>query len=169
MKCLTGEAHKVMEILVEGLEYGGKGKKIDNSNGVFMAVHVEFVNKFNDGIYGDVFSVAHYYEQNGDLMRDPDMEFLRNNGKFYPIYFRQDGFPGKDQEVLVFDADGHVTGYRKKIQADMTRFANKTWMPNIREQQKLEMKRKDTINAKTTIRNDADILDEQEEVNAQGM
>jgi hypothetical protein len=143
MKHLTGEAQKVMEFLVEGLEYGGKRKKIDNSNGTFMPVHVEFINRFNDGIVGDVFSVAHYYEQNGDMMRDPDVEFLRNNGKFYPIYFRQDGAGGKDQEVLVFDIDtGHVNGYRKKLQADITRFCNTLWMPNIKEQQRLIFSKK---------------------------
>ncbi|RPI56245.1 MAG: hypothetical protein EHM49_00720, partial [Deltaproteobacteria bacterium] len=111
MKALTGEAHKVMELLVKGLEWDADDsskmhKKIDNSNGTFMSVHVEFINRYNNGIVGDVFSVAHYYEQNGDMMRDPDVEFLRNSGKFYPIYFRQDGAGGTEQEVLIFDDEG---------------------------------------------------------------
>lgn len=142
MKSLTGTAHKVMELLVEGLNDVEAHQTIDNSKGTFMAVHVEFINKFNNGIVGDVFSVAHYYEQNGDMMRDPDVEFLRNGGKFYPIYFRQDGAGGKDEEVLSFDDDGHVQGYRKAMQADIASFCQ-IWMQNIKEQQGLTFQKKE--------------------------
>ena len=141
MKSLTGKAHQVMELLVEGLNDVGAHQTIDNSKGTFMAVHVEFINKLNNGLVGDVFSVAHYYEQNGDMMRDPDVEFLRNGGKFYPIYFRQDGAGGKDEEVLSFDIGGHVQGYRKALQADIASFC-KMWMQNIKEQQGLTFPKK---------------------------
>ncbi|RPI55964.1 MAG: hypothetical protein EHM49_01275 [Deltaproteobacteria bacterium] len=167
MVALTGRAHKVMELLVKGLEWdvddsSKMHKKIDNSNGTFMAVHVEFINKHNNGIVGDVFSVAHHYEQNGDTMRDPDVEFLRNSDKFYPIYFRQDGAGGTEQKVLVFDGEGHVTGWRPKMQAEIASFCNQVWMPNIKRQQGLTFLKREP-NAKSPIRNDAYVLDEQRE------
>lgn len=38
------------------------------------------------------YSLTHYYEQNGDMMRDPDVEFHRDEyGRWFPLSFQQDG------------------------------------------------------------------------------
>lgn len=55
-----------------------------------------------------VYSMTHYYEQNGDMMRDPDMTFYvdREQGLIVPMTFRQDGCPFAPYGVLyqeVFD------------------------------------------------------------------
>ena len=47
--------------------------KIDNSDGVFMPLSVEFL--YNMGKY-EVYSFSHYYKQNGDMCPDPDMTFF---------------------------------------------------------------------------------------------
>ena len=66
---ISTSAKKVMDRLTLGLEAPGAHKKIDNSPG-FMAVHIENVGSCE---LGPMFSIAHYYEQNSDLMKDPDM------------------------------------------------------------------------------------------------
>jgi hypothetical protein len=130
MKAVGKFAENVLKTLVSGLNDVGDHKKVDQSGGAFMAVCVEFVGKCK---LGDLFSVAHYYEQNGDLMRDPEMVFLRGaDGRFYPTYFRQDGGLCIEQE----SADVEKGTFRPAMQAEHASFAG-LWMKNIREQQHL--------------------------------
>lgn len=97
-----------------------------------MTVHVEHVTKCSLGV---IYSVAHYYKQNGDMMRDPDMQFIKGgDGEYYPISFWQDAPPIRN-EVVVWE-DGEITGWMGKEQAELATFAN-TWMKNIKEQQGL--------------------------------
>ena len=133
MEAINKTAKKVMDLLVEGVDIDASdSKKIDNTKGVFMTVHVEAVGKCNLGL---LFSVAHYYKQNGDLMRDPDMEFIRGgDGQYYPISFWQDS-PLVRDEPLDWE-DGEVVRYDAKRQTALVTFAN-TWMKNIKEQQGL--------------------------------
>jgi hypothetical protein len=94
---------------------------------------------------GDLLSVCHYYEQNGDLMRDPEVVFLRRelknplSGKsvtyFFPTSFQQDNL-GIYQELVRFDDKGKFSGLADTQQNQCTKFCN-TWMENIRQQQKL--------------------------------
>ena len=133
MKAINQQARKVLDILTEGTDIeASESKKIDNTKGAFMPVHVEVVTLCN---LGQIFSIAHYYEQNGDLMRDPDMEFIKGgDGEYYPISFWQDA-PLIRNEVVVWK-DGEITGWMGKEQAELATFAN-TWMKNIKEQQGL--------------------------------
>jgi len=133
MKAINQKAKKVMDTLTEGVDHIGDHKKIDNTEGTFMAVHVECVAKCS---IGEIFSVAHYFEQNSDLMRDPDMEFIKGgDGKYYPISFWQDAPPKRD-EAVEWGEDGEITGLKSKLQAELATFAN-MWMKNIKEQQGL--------------------------------
>lgn len=139
MKALNKTAIKIMIKLTDGLTSENSHKKIDNTDGVFMPVVVEWIGNIENTGSGDIYSVAHYGEQNGDLMRDPEMTFwegndLDGNRAFYPISYRND-YMGTDQESALF-SDGKLTGYRVRMQADQTSFAN-TWMKNIRHQQGL--------------------------------
>jgi Domain of unknown function (DUF6908) len=53
-------------------------------------------------------SVAHYYEQNGDLMRDPELTCeISPDGTFYPVNFTQDNV-GAYHEAVFVDATGRV-------------------------------------------------------------
>lgn len=131
MKSLSKTATQVFLSLIEGLHSPGDSRKIDNTDGTFMAVHVELIHQNQHGRH---FSIAHYYEQNGDLMCDPDMTFLvTSDTQVFPMTFRQDGYFQINQ-VAVFFPDESLR-YYPKMQADITRFAN-TWMKNIRNQQK---------------------------------
>ena len=132
MKYLNKKAKKIMDKLVDGLTEEGGHKKIDNAGPTFMPVVVELLR---DCELGKIYSVTHYYEQNGDAMRDPDMEFIKaKDENYYPIYFRQDGVPGLEQEVLIYNDNGQIAQYRPKLMNDLARFGN-TWMQNIKEQQ----------------------------------
>ena len=130
MKALNLQACAVMDKLTEGLLDTGAYRKIDT--GSFMAVNI---NLLYHRPCGTVFSVSHNYEQNGDLMADPDMTFLKalTDGKWYPLTYQLDGL-GLYQESVVFTPAGEIQGYKRKLQADHASFAN-LWMKNIKNQQ----------------------------------
>jgi len=132
MKTLNQTSTATLNKMVSMME--NSYTKIDNANGSFMPVSVEVV--FENDKYMIV-SVAHYYDQNGDLMADPEMCFiqLKGMGLFMPSYFKQDGFLGREQESVLFE-DGIIKGIRTKMQAEHTEFAN-MWLRNIKNQQKL--------------------------------
>jgi hypothetical protein len=135
MNYINKKAKKVMDKLTDGVTPDNSHRKIDNAKGCFMAVSVEYLHELSlHNQNFPVYSVTHYYEQNGDMMRDPDMEFFRDGqGNYYPIYFRQDNL-GLVQEVLIFDEEGNVKQFRPKLMRDLASFAG-TWMENIRQQQ----------------------------------
>jgi len=55
---------------LEGMDVGGH-QKIENKPYMPLSMDV-----LADTEYGRVISIAHNYVQNGDLMADPDMQFL---------------------------------------------------------------------------------------------
>jgi hypothetical protein len=131
MKALNVKATSTMDKMVSMLVEGYI--KIDNTGGSFMPVSVEQIfenEKFK------IFSVAHYYEQNGDLMSDPEMCFIHIKavGSYLPSYFKQDNI-GVEQESIIME-NGEIKGYSPKMQADHVAFAN-MWLRNIKNQQNL--------------------------------
>ncbi|WP_333887348.1 DUF6908 domain-containing protein [Sphingobacterium siyangense] len=90
----------------------------------------------------DLYSLCHYYEQNGDLMQDPEMCFLvtdNRNGfnadfgklKIAPYMFQQANL-GIYQDSIKIE-NSKLTKFLRKQQKQQTDFAN-TWLTNIREQ-----------------------------------
>ena len=133
MKHLSIEGKKVMDILTYHISNYEARKIQNNPSKSIMAVHIEMINKIKQG---PIYSVAHYYEQEGDLMKDPDMTFLRGaDGQYYPLSYQQDGL-GIFQDAIEWDDQGDIKSFRPKMQADMVIFANE-WMKNIKDQQKL--------------------------------
>lgn len=127
LKPLSMQAERIFRKLVQGLNQG-EARKIDTTSGTFMPVNIEW-------LYDQVYSIAHYWTQNGDLMSDPRMEFMVFGEKVYPVHFRQDGMPACENEVLYHDEQGNLKIRNIKVQKDIAGFAN-TWMKNIKEQQK---------------------------------
>ena len=79
-------------------------------------------------------SVCHYYEQNGDLMRDPEMVFnvhLDLHGTTFPAYFRQDGTFAREDEVF-FEENGKKL-YHPKMLKSLKSFS-RTWAANLKAQ-----------------------------------
>ena len=107
----------------------GKYAKINNSN--YSPVSVE---KLMDiPTFDTHFVISHTTVLNGDLMRDPEMEFVTRNGKYYPITYRQN-YLGIMQEALIYTNDGTPIKYRQDLMRDLAEFANE-WMLNIEQQQ----------------------------------
>ena len=131
MRTLNKQSTQTMNKMVELLEDGYI--KIDNTCASFLPVSVERI--FESEKYR-IISVAHYYEQNGDLMADPEMCFINIKavGSFLPSYFKQASI-GMEQESIIME-NGEIKGYRAKMQADHTSFAN-MWLRNIKNHQNL--------------------------------
>jgi len=132
MRKLNKQSTQTMNKMVEMLEDGYI--KIDNNTGSFMALSFEQIfenEKFK------IYSVAHYYEQNCDLMADPEMCFIldKTSAEYFPSYFKMDGFLGREEESVLIE-HGTIKGLRTKMQADHTTFAN-MWLKNIKYQQNL--------------------------------
>jgi len=138
MKQLNQQATKVFNILIEGMKRPGDGKKIDNADGAFMAVHVDFIHANEHGKH---FAIAHHYLQQGDVMNDPEIVFLlaATDNQVYPLTFRQDGSFLIEQVTAIAD-DGESIRSNPEQQIDLTRFSN-MWMKNINEQQGLNVER----------------------------
>ena len=90
--------------------------KIDNSDGTYMPVYIELIGRIDNYNF---FSLAHYGQQNGDAMRDPEMLFAlhKETQQFIPYYYRND-----------------YCGIEQNLQAEHTTFANQ-WLRNIAVQQ----------------------------------
>ena len=132
---LNQRASKTFEKLTAGLTKVGDHRKIDNAPGAFMALCIEVIE---DMPAGKVVSLAHYFEQCGDLMADPEVCLLVSNGRFtgetgiYPLSFRQDNL-GIDRQVATVQEDGHIVCYPRQ-QRDLTLFVNQ-WLKNVEDQQ----------------------------------
>ena len=99
--------------------------KLDNDS-TFMPLVIEITEE-------SVISLCHYGEQYGDLMRDPEMLFYKNeNGDYIPYYYRND-YAGIEEFVgeVLNNKFSMINEFKQFQQA---RFAD-TWMLNIKYQQ----------------------------------
>ena len=126
MKKINKTSLKVFNQLVEGLA-PGESRKIENAP--YMALSVEHLTE-------DTFSLTHYFESNGDLVADPDMEFYRDSeGDVYPMAIQQ--VVGGYTKAIILDETGKPSGFKKQAQADLKSFAD-MWFRNIKVQGFLE-------------------------------
>jgi hypothetical protein len=128
MKTACRLAAAVLDELTADLAVGDS-RKMDRGIG-FMPVHVECLHD-RPGI-GPLFSVAHYYEQNGDLVPDPDVVFVRSAQGWSPVSFQNSI---AYRVAVTFHEDGTIE-VDAKDQEDFVRFCN-LWMRDIQQQQGL--------------------------------
>jgi len=129
MRPINKKAQAVMDRLTQGINSENSHTRIDNNkpDSGIMAVVVEWVG---DCKLGDVFSIAHYYEQYGDLMADPEMTFLKaETGCYFPMSYKLDGL-GVYREGVIWE-DGEPSKINVREQRDEAIFAG-TWMENIK-------------------------------------
>ena len=126
VKPVSASAREVIQQL-EAMMIDGYAK-IDNANDAFMPVVVEQVGE-------NQISIAHYYEQNGDLMADPEIVFLKKEYsygiEYYPIYERMSGL-GSDVELVIFE--NRKPKMISNLQKGAASFCT-TWMSTITMQQ----------------------------------
>ena len=100
----------------------------------YMPLSVEEIGVSQDG--RRLVSLCHYGEQNGDLMRDPDIVFLFYNlpegVAAEPVSFRND-YLGLSQEVYRYDETGRRTHVVSSLKQDLKEFA-RAWFVTLREQ-----------------------------------
>ena len=97
----------------------------------FMPLSIEYIGTGPRGM--PLVSVMHYYEQHGDIMRDPDMEFeIDQEETWHPISYRQDSI-GMMQEAVFIDSETGNVKVRPKLVKDLKRFM-KFWDSNLYEQ-----------------------------------
>ena len=100
----------------------------------FMPLSVEEIGI--DGEGHRLVSLCHYGEQNGDLMRDPDLVFMFQDSPHgfiaEPVSFRND-YLGLDQEVYRYDESGTRTHLDTKLKSQLREFAQ-IWFTNLNEQ-----------------------------------
>lgn len=133
---LNDNAAAVFKKLIKGLVKPGENKVLDkhnylpDRNGGLMSVHINCIGK-------DQYSIAHYYEQNMDLMADPEMEFwVSAGGAVIPTSFTQHGFPQRCERSVFLDDNGNPNKANLRMQRSHTDFAN-FWMENIADQQEI--------------------------------
>lgn len=111
-----------------------KEKAIKVMNDPYMPLCIEYIGEGPRGL--PTISVAHYYEQNGDLMRDPDMVFeIANDSlegyRWLPVSWQNDGL-GINQYACWVSTTGAImikTGLIKELTA-----FSKTWDKNLKNQ-----------------------------------
>jgi hypothetical protein len=100
----------------------------------YMPLSVEEIGLSEDG--QRLVSLCHYAEQNGDLMRDPDMVFLFHNladgPAAEPVSYRND-YLGIFQEVYRYDEAGKRSHVFPRLKRDLKEFAQ-SWFANLRDQ-----------------------------------
>lgn len=100
----------------------------------FMPLSIEDIGKSGDG--NRLVSLCHYGEQNGDLMRDPDIVFmfhaLPDGLAAEPVSFRND-YMGLCQEVYRYDDDGKRTHVVPRLKRELQEFSI-TWFRNLHQQ-----------------------------------
>ena len=101
-------------------------------SGAYMPLSMEYLGYTFRG--GKVYAIAHYGEQNGDMMRDPDMTISIDHkaGTVDPLTYQND-YMGQYSEVYGTSDDGRET-YRPQLRADLDRFLWQ-WLKNIQDQQ----------------------------------
>lgn len=106
------------------------GAHVKVENGPYMPLCIEVIDQ-------SLVSVAHYYEQNGDLVPDPDMVFYTGYGLengWVPVSIQQNM---GTYTVATELENGQVASFYPRRQADLASFAN-MWARNIKAQRFLE-------------------------------
>ena len=100
----------------------------------YLPLSVEEIGSSGDGYR--LVSLCHYGEQNGDLMRDPDIVFLFHNlpdgMAAEPVSFRND-YLGIVQEVYRYDEAGRRTHVVPSLKQELKEFAER-WFANLKDQ-----------------------------------
>jgi hypothetical protein len=108
------------------------GLHLHIENPPYMALVIEATDE--SGPCGlPVVSVAHYGEQNGDVMRDPEMCFelgFAGSPHLDPFYYRND-YVGVEQWSRFINDDTYIC--HTQLHAEQERFA-RLWDRNIRQQ-----------------------------------
>lgn len=103
----------------------------------FKIVNPPYMPLCLDVLDKNLVAVAHYYEQNGDLVPDPDMVFFTGYGVengWVPVSIQQNM---GTYTIATELENGQPASFYPRAQADLASFAN-MWARNIKAQRFLE-------------------------------
>ena len=127
MKIYRSFANRLNELLgdAEALRITSEG---------YMPLSIERIGKDAEG--RDQIAISHTGEQNGDLMRDPEIVFALHQWPdglaAEPISFRND-YMGLMQEVYRYDENGKRTHVNTSLKAELKSFST-MWFWNLKHQ-----------------------------------
>lgn len=125
MKPISKTAQRIFATVTRGL-CPGESRIIDNEPGTYMPLHVERLTV-------KTYSLAHYFEQNGDLVADPDGEFwIGPDGRAYAVALQQ--CLGNYTRAVEFGDDGQPERTNPRACRELASFAGQ-WLRNIKAQQ----------------------------------
>lgn len=139
MQKLNQQATKIFCRLLKKM----KGEHMKLQVQEFMPLSMERLQQDIETPYGKatLYNLAHFFEQNGDRMSDPEMCFLvvdkqtvADDESFiaiFPQMYRLDSLGIYEESILI--ENGSVTNCIKVWQNDHCNFANQ-WLKNIRQQ-----------------------------------
>ncbi len=135
MKKLNKKPALIFNALIHKMA-GETAAKIDNTGETFMPVHIEKIGTDIEFVCHDVdiYSIAHYFEQNGDLVPDPDMTFAvsrANSLLIWPLTY-QDMY-NYNEGIYINNGKWFINRRQQSFQQS---FANK-WLKNIKHQQSI--------------------------------
>jgi hypothetical protein len=141
MELLNKNATIVFAKLIDSLQ-GEDYRKILNEPYMPLTLERIGLDVITEWGKADQYSLCHYYVQNGDLMKDPEMCFFaidERNGiaadyskvKIAPYSFESSSTGYYEASIEM--EDNEVTTVNKEQQKDQTEFAN-DWMTNIKDQ-----------------------------------
>ena len=130
MKKVSVAGTKIFEKIVAKLGEDSH-KRFEPNCAACMRLSVEKIGNVTTlGKDWQLISFAHYYEQNGDLMADPEVCYMYNaeEHEVFPYYVKMDGI-GLESTLYDFVDNS----FRPKAQRDMATFST-TWFNNIKDQ-----------------------------------
>lgn len=137
MKPLNQTLSRLLDTMTEGLAdpcgEGESARVYDNAPGAYMAAHVERIGP-------NRYSVAHYFTQNGDRIADPDMEFVKADGAWYPAAC-QFATGSYSRAITECDENGRPSRYSPRTYRDLKSFAG-LLLKNVKSQQGIKVPRK---------------------------
>jgi hypothetical protein len=144
LRRLSARATGVFLTLIDGLA-AGAARRLDNAKGAFMAVSIDclFIDRAlpDDRGRTATYAIAHRYEVNGDLVPDPDVEFIlltdadqRIAARVYPTAI--DHGPLGYRRYVELDSAGQPLRVEPRGQSNLASFCDQ-WMNNIAAQQGL--------------------------------
>ena len=134
IKPLSPKAYQIFKVLVDMARADEEhATKLDRSE--FMPVCIEIVYKVSGS--EEHVSIAHYGQENGDLMRAPELIFFhdRKEGKAYAMNYRT-AYGGTWEVSINEGDDGRPSQVNQVRQRQHTEFAE-LWLKNIKHQQGL--------------------------------
>jgi hypothetical protein len=123
MKAVNEQSKNILNKLWELVKAEGYYKL--SNDPTYIPVIIEMVGK-------NQLSICHYGECNGDLMRDPEMVFYKQDDDWFPTYFRNDWAGIEIFSCMI--TEGRLVEMNKKHQQSQADFAD-LWLSNIKDQQ----------------------------------